>query len=114
MNPDLSVCCNCQFAVCRPFQPFVLVLCSRFTKKDRRLSGIQLSIDDSYRPFGIRGNMGIMCNHHNGMSAVVKPLEQPHDLAAGIGIERPCRFIGQQQLRLPTGAPAVAQPGYHA
>lgn len=58
--------------------------------------------------------MRIMGDHYNGMPAVVKPLEQPHDPAAGIGIGRPCRFIGQQQLRLPTGARAVAQPGYHA
>jgi hypothetical protein len=50
---------------------------------------------------GLRSNIRLVRDQHDGEPAfAVEALEDRHDLAAGLGVERPCRLVGQQHERL--------------
>lgn len=53
------------------------------------------------RPAGMSGDVVVVGDEHDRHSAQpAQPVEEVEDLLAGDGIERPGRFVGEQQSRV--------------
>src|SRR5262245_23359997 len=61
---------------------------------------LDLTVADMNRAAGERRNVGFMGHKYDGISSLMKPLEQRHDFSAGLRVEIACRLVGKQNRRV--------------
>ena len=64
----------------------------------RRLPDVpfHLPVADRNHAVGVGRDVGFVCDHDDGVAAFMETREQRHDLDAGLRIEIPGGFIGEQ------------------
>ena len=75
-----------------------------------RLPLHQKPVRQSQCPVGIVGTFEVMGDHEDGHAVRIKAAEEVHDLPARLGIEVPCRFVGQENRGLIHDGPGDGHP----
>ncbi|MPM52942.1 hypothetical protein SDC9_99706 [bioreactor metagenome] len=59
-----------------------------------------LTVLDKQHPLGMAGRLDAVGHHENGLPLPVNLTEQPQQVLGGAGIQRACRLVCQDELRL--------------
>jgi len=47
-----------------------------------------------------RSDLVLVCDQHDSHSVAIEPLQQFHHFEAGVGVQRPSGFVGENQHRV--------------
>ena len=75
-----------------------------------RLVPLDATVHQLDGPVGMAGDVGFVSNNDNGVAVGMQPVEQGHDLNAGLGIEISSGLIGQQDGRVVYQGPRNRDP----